>query len=134
MALGELASSKSDEEIKDSLADVIVFMAHLCNSLGLDLQEIADIADEHPRERRPQENQVIGKLAHHYLKREQRIRGTSEEHIVHIYNALVQIYVILLTDAAEYSIDLLNAVDETWARVKQRDWKKDAKNGGEATL
>jgi len=125
--LGELEDAKTTEDIKDGLADTIVFMAHFCNAMNFDLDVIATHAAALGY--RPVERKEIGKLAHHYLKREQGIRGTDAEHRANMHAALVGIYAILLDTATAYDLTLLDAVEETWAHVKQRDWKKNATTG-----
>jgi len=125
--MGELHEAKTLEDVKDSLADVVVYMAHLCNASGFDLETIAAVAAQMGY--RPSEMKELRQLAHHFLKREQGIRGSREEHTAAIKGALAGIYAILLDTATEYDIDLLKAVEETWSSVKQRDWKKNAQTG-----
>jgi len=125
--LGELEDAKNTDDIKDGLADTVVFMAHFSNAFEFDLDEIAARAMKLGY--RPVERKAIGKLAHHFLKREQGIRGTPAEHREKILEALVEIYATLLDTATEYDLDLLQSVEETWAHVKKRDWKKNATTG-----
>lgn len=125
--LGELDDAKNADDIKDGLADTIVFMAHFCNIFSFDLDHVAVKAAALGY--RPSERKAIGKLSHHFLKREQGIRGTPEEHRAKMHEALIELYAILLDTATEHDLDLLQAVDETWSRVKQRDWKKNATTG-----
>jgi len=125
--LGELEDAKTTADVKDGLADTIVFMAHFCNAMKFDLDHIASEAAA--LSYRPAERKAIGKLAHHYLKREQGIRGTNAEHRARMLDALIEIYAVLLDTATEYDLELIKAVEETWAHVKQRDWKKNATTG-----
>jgi len=125
--LGELSDAKTLDDIKDGLADTVVFMAHFSTVFGYDLDEIATCAEKLGY--RPIERKAIGKLAHHYLKREQGIRGTDAEHREKMREALIEIYSILHDTANEHHVDLIEAVEQTWAHVKLRDWKKNASTG-----
>jgi NTP pyrophosphatase (non-canonical NTP hydrolase) len=71
----------------------------------------------------------LGELSHAFLKRAQGIRGTPEKHAADIRDACADLIIFLCDFATTEGIDLDNAVTETWARVKQRDWKKNPQNG-----
>jgi NTP pyrophosphatase (non-canonical NTP hydrolase) len=65
----------------------------------------------------------LGELSHAYLKREQGIR-TTEDHDAAIVDAVADIVIYLADFCAVEGIDLQHAVEETWGKVKLRDWKK----------
>lgn len=74
----------------------------------------------------------LGELAHAHLKREQEIRGLNRaeyERLAH--DALGDIIIYLADYAAINGLNLEYAVQDTWSRVKQRDWRKDPTAGGE---
>lgn len=64
----------------------------------------------------------LGELSHAYLKRAQKIR-TTENHTENIKDAVGDIVVYLADFCNAEGIDLEEAIFETWARVKQRDWR-----------
>ena len=71
----------------------------------------------------------VGELAHAHLKQEQGIRGTWAEHQQAKTDAVGDIAIYLAAYCAVNGIDLGAAVDETWAKVSQRDWRADPQNG-----
>ena len=73
----------------------------------------------------------LGELAHSFLKREQGIKGTHEQHTADIRDALADVVIFLCDVASSQGIDLDAALAETWAIVRQRDFKADAMTGGE---
>ena len=75
----------------------------------------------------------LGELAHHFLKMAQGIRGTNAEHMAQIKDAVADIVIFLCDFCSAMDIDLEREVIETWAKVKERDWKRDKKLGVTAT-
>lgn len=71
----------------------------------------------------------VGELAHAHLKNEEGIRGTPEEHLIAKVDALGDVIVYLAHYAHRSGIDLQGALEVTWNKVKQRDWKKNPKTG-----
>jgi len=65
----------------------------------------------------------VGELAHAFLKRHQGIRGTHEEHTADIRDAVADIIIFLMDFASAEGIDVREVLDETWQKVRQRDWK-----------
>jgi NTP pyrophosphatase (non-canonical NTP hydrolase) len=72
----------------------------------------------------------VGELAHAFLKRHQGIRGTREEHDAAIRDAVADIIIFLLDFSSAEGIDVREVLDETWQKVRQRDWKADTETGG----
>ncbi len=64
----------------------------------------------------------LGELSHAFLKREQGIR-TAEDHDAAIRDGVADILIYLMDFCNAEGINLATALRETWARVKQRDWK-----------
>ena len=71
----------------------------------------------------------VGELAHAHLKREQGIRGSSMEHSLAKFDAVGDIVIYLADYCARNLIDLQAAVEETWAKVRQRDWQANRQTG-----
>ena len=65
----------------------------------------------------------IGELAHAHLKAHQGIR-TNENHALGKVDAVGDIIIYLCHYCSLSGIDLQKAVDDTWAEVEKRDWKK----------
>ena len=70
----------------------------------------------------------LGELAHAFLKRAQGIR-TNEDHSEDIKDAVADIVIFLSDFCSSEGIDFESVVQETWDKVKQRDWKNDSANG-----
>lgn len=71
----------------------------------------------------------VGELSHVYLKREQKIRGTYDEHTEGICDAVGDIVVFLADFCNRNGINLNNCVKSAWQEASQRDWIKYPKNG-----
>lgn len=86
---------------------------------------------------RPMHQQVLGiceeagELAHAQLKLEQGIRGTYEEHIAEMKDALGDIMIYAMDLCYVRGFDLEDIIGETWRNVSQRDWTKDKTKGGD---
>ena len=70
----------------------------------------------------------VGELAHHYLKREQGIR-INEDHAAGIKDSVADIVIYLLDFCTAEGINLEYELNQTWDKVRQRDWKKNNKTG-----
>ena len=70
----------------------------------------------------------VGELSHTHLKTSQRIR-TDENHLLNAIDAVGDIVIYLADYCSAVGIDLETAVEETWNKVKIRDWKKYPQNG-----
>ena len=64
----------------------------------------------------------LGELAHAHLKKAQGIR-VNENHDENIKDAVADIVIFLADYCSSVGIDLEKVVQETWDKVKQRDWK-----------
>jgi NTP pyrophosphatase (non-canonical NTP hydrolase) len=71
----------------------------------------------------------LGELCHHLLKRDQGIRGGDVDHAAEIRDACADLVIFMMTLADNEGFDLLNAINEAWEEVKQRDWVKYPGNG-----
>lgn len=63
----------------------------------------------------------VGELAHAYLKQSQGIR-VNEDHRAAMVDAVADTVIFLMDFCAREGIDIQDAVEQTWAVVKQRDW------------
>ena len=75
----------------------------------------------------------LGELAHAHLKGVQHIRGTTEEHNAAAKDAIGDCIIFLSDYTSRRGWDLQAIVEETWAQVRQRDWRRDALNGQPAS-
>lgn len=71
----------------------------------------------------------MGELAHAQLKKEQGVREGEERFEIDASDAIGDILVYLAHYCAVTGLSLQEAVDTTWAKVRQRDWKKYPKTG-----
>jgi NTP pyrophosphatase (non-canonical NTP hydrolase) len=66
----------------------------------------------------------VGELSHAYLKRQQGIRGTAEEHTAAVEDAVADIVIFLADFCNAEGIDLEATVERVWdTEVKPRDWR-----------
>jgi NTP pyrophosphatase (non-canonical NTP hydrolase) len=145
--LGELAEAielKDRDKAVDATADVAIYAIDFCNKLSISAAEVfaeaaasaaADDVDEE------QESSVfsrlmalVGRLSHHWLKKEQRIRR-NEDHDLGARKALVGILAIAWDVHDEVRHEPTCTYPETiwgvWQRiVSKRDWAKYPGNGG----
>lgn len=73
----------------------------------------------------------IGELAHHFLKMRQGIRGTEEEHIEGMLDSVADCVIFLAGVCSWLGADYGQLVNDTWARVRQRNWVDNPVHGGE---
>ncbi len=73
----------------------------------------------------------IGELAHAHLKAEQGIRGSAADHEAAGKDAVADTIIYLTDYCCGRGWDLNAIMEETWERVRQRDWKADPAKGGE---
>lgn len=66
----------------------------------------------------------IGELCHAHLKGEQRIRHTPDEIRAMRIDAVADVVIYLADYCEREGIDFGQAVERTWAVVKERDWTK----------
>lgn len=71
----------------------------------------------------------LGELAHAILKLWQGIRGSPEELEAEAKDALADLIVFACDYATSRGWDLETLLGDTWAEVKQRDFKKYPRNG-----
>lgn len=75
----------------------------------------------------------LDELAHAHLKELQGIRGTAAEHKAKAKakDAVADTIIFLADYCSARGFDLQEIVEQTWAKVRQRDWRADPKGGGE---
>lgn len=69
----------------------------------------------------------LGELAHAHLKAAQGIRR-DEDHEAGARDAVGDIIIYVADYCNAAGLDLEEIVGETWAKVKQRDWRKERNN------
>lgn len=119
------------EDVKDSIADLVIFSADYCTLKGWDM---AKLYSQMPYVNRPHNLGVryrdlaaaCGRLAHHHLKLVQAIRGTPEEHEQRGKAAMAEALFSARRLCVILSLDFNETVSSVWESVKKRDWKKDA--------
>jgi len=117
---GELMLANTHEDYNDALGDIIIYMADLCSALDIELQWVWD----HKTHKAYDEQEILiwlGKLCHGVLKREQGIRA-KENHILTAVTALQNLLGII--EARNPPLDIMKITEETWNKVKTRDWTK----------
>lgn len=65
----------------------------------------------------------LGEAAHAFLKMEQGIRGSREEHMAKLADAIGDTVIFLSDLCSELGLDYQAIVERTWAEVKRRDWR-----------
>ena len=68
----------------------------------------------------------VGELAHAFLKMEQGIRGTRQEHEAAMRDSIGDCVIFLMDLCNQMGWDFEKIVTDTWAHVKKRDWKADS--------
>jgi NTP pyrophosphatase (non-canonical NTP hydrolase) len=71
----------------------------------------------------------VGELCHAHLKLEQGIRGTKKEHMEAKEDAVGDIVIYLADYCTHNDIVLAKAVEDTWNKVKQRNWTTNKVDG-----
>ena len=73
----------------------------------------------------------LGDLHHAHLKRAQGIRGVDDaQYRKDAIDAVGDIVIFLAHYCYLNEIDMVAAINETWAKVSRRDWKADPEKGG----
>ena len=73
----------------------------------------------------------VGELCHAHLKHEQGIRGFGDRSTFEQYaeDAIGDIIIFLADYCSANGLNLQECLEDTWSRVKQRDWIKDPSKG-----
>jgi len=128
--IGELEEAivlKNETEIKDSIADILIFMSDFCTYMNFDLEEIS-MQKVHSYRFRTRSS-IIGRISHSYLKMDQGIRGTPEQHRNDISKGLSELYENLALYCMYHDENLFEILEDTWNKVKQRNWKNNPTTG-----
>lgn len=142
---GEYMEAWIEEDIEnqiDAIADMVIFISDFCSALDINLQCLyelcllekaqfiyKDFSYGRLYDIKDKITVYIGKVNHSYLKHSQKIR-IEQNHIQNIKDNLTYILAGLHLLATSFNINLLNIVEPVWKKVSQRDWKKNAKDGG----
>ena len=66
----------------------------------------------------------VGELAHAHLKGEQCIRGTAAEHEAAARDAVGDVTIYLIQYCIRRGWSFAECVEQVWAEVQQRDWRR----------
>ncbi len=119
------------KDIKDAIADLVIFSLDYCNLKGWNM---ADVFPSAMYFNRPPNIEVryrdlasaCGRAAHHHLKLVQGIRGTPEEHEKGGREAMAEVLFSASRLCTLLKLDFSKTVWEVWETVRKRDWKKDS--------
>jgi len=131
----DASRSGSEEEISDAIADITIFLADFCTSQDLDLEKLWELRKSKYNNDFLGEGDlgiILGKLAHHYLKSYQNIRGGKDEHRLKIESNICKLLEFLdYMVWNEYNSDdnFINLIEKTWNKVKKRDFRKNSIDG-----
>jgi len=130
---GELLAAQSIAEIQDAVADIVIFLTDLCSTVGLDMSylRIDDETFSYSTTVNALERNMgifIGKIAHHYLKREQGIRGSAAHHDNQIAVNVQKLLATLKVYSKLSGFDFMQNITKVWAQVSKRDWTKERAN------
>lgn len=67
----------------------------------------------------------VGELAHAFLKMEQGIRGTKEEHSEKMRDAIGDCCIFMMDLCNQMGWDFEEIIQQTWQHVQKRDWVAD---------
>lgn len=139
--LGELVEARAlprdaddrQAAVRDAVGDVVVFACDYATCMGWDFQRVWEERLEHAGTQRLEHAGTLaeagralgayGRLAHHHLKAAQDIRGGRALHLQQARRSLALVMMVVDAFAASEGVDAVEAVDETWRRVKLRDWR-----------
>lgn len=137
--LGELTeayyTNPESEEVADSLADMIIFLADFSSYQGIDIFDVYNTGNCNfyvfPKDCKAMLLDMaiaVGKINHAYLKIAQGIR-VDEGHLDAINQGIADILGSVIWICGEVGVDFQHKLEEVWDKVKMRDWKKFPKNG-----
>jgi hypothetical protein len=127
---GEFDERSSKDDRIDALADCAIFMCDFARSVGVDMGELERLArDAQSFGASPRDADVfLGRVCHHYLKQEQKIKA-HEDHPKGIRDNLLAALTCLFDMASYDEVDLAEATLATWVKVRTRDFKAFPMNG-----
>jgi NTP pyrophosphatase (non-canonical NTP hydrolase) len=120
------------EDVKDAIADIVVFGADYAARKEWDYEALSQTkvpwivdADGVIREL----TKGLGAMCHHQLKTEQGIRGNAEEHSAKAQQAMGHVLGYLNVLCQLHAWAFRDLVMQVWSRVRQRDFTKNKLNG-----
>ena len=128
---GEREQALTVDEELDAIGDIIIFGAAACSRFGFELPMLMSEAESAAanggsltRAAAPgQLLRMLGKLAHHTLKRHQGIRGPLDERTQSIRESLVGLFEVVVRRAQVHKKTVLEVSEEVWSRVQKREWR-----------
>lgn len=137
---GELLIAETGAEIQDAVADITIFLTDFCTMNDFNLDQILymnkreDISWMDSGQALNGIAFSISKISHHYLKRDQNIRGDFKTHTDQIEIRVSQLIGFLRHFSRTCGFDFERAVEDTWRQVSKRDWKKSKEDENLAKL
>lgn len=136
---GELAEAESKAAILDAAADVMIYAASYCNHMGWNLQELWDARtgnlSAYVKKLEPSGRRwlhALGKLSHHHLKAEQKIRGDRATHSLWGSRYLSAVLSLMGNTANLRLLDMGQDV-ENWPENAFRVWRHEVQPRSWAT-
>lgn len=71
----------------------------------------------------------VGRISHHELKMRQGIRGSYDEHVAAMKDAIGDHFIFLVDFCTAHGFDLQDIVQTTWEEVSKRDWTANSSDG-----
>jgi hypothetical protein len=118
--IGELDAAVGAEDINDAIADAVIYLADYCSRNSLTVPS--------SYEGNLEIHQILGDLCHYHLKGEQGIRHSPEEILTLKENSVARLLEWLRLQC-EFDESFDRIVLQTWAKVSQRDWRKNKVDG-----
>jgi NTP pyrophosphatase (non-canonical NTP hydrolase) len=71
----------------------------------------------------------VGRLNHAFLKTQQGIRGSAEEHLNKIIDGVADLFIFMCNFCGVINVNLEQSIYDTWEEVRKRDWTKNKNTG-----
>jgi hypothetical protein len=116
-------------EVRDAVGDICIYMLNYCALRSWSFSDIYDGRCAATSMEVGNDLAIIGKLSHHHLKGEQCIRGKAEAHDFAAKFILGHLLWKLELLCEDCHVLFHAVVQETWGKVRQRDWRKNSYDG-----
>lgn len=129
--LGEFCEAKNESDVQDALADFMIFTTNFCTHCSLSISALwqqrftslpSTDSAPFPAAAMPALQMLhiaVGRIAHHRLKYEQKIRGDRAEHLCRMSDALC----LALASVDALLPDVVGVTFRVWREhVQPRNW------------
>lgn len=126
---GELIIAETGAEIQDAVGDITIFLTDFCNANEFNIDQILymnkreDISWMDSTQAMNGICFSISKISHHYLKREQNIRGDYRTHTEQLEIRISQLVGFLKHFSKVCGFEYERTVEDVWRQVSRRDWR-----------